>query len=207
MYTVHAGAERLPKSEPTRAMLEDALARADSLISDGRDHVMGLRRDSSDLELLEDQVSGLIARLSPSAAGKVKLASRGAPRLLTGWVSEEIVRIVGEAVQNAVTHAAAKHIDIDIEYGEHELIIRVRDDGRGFDRSRFEQGSTSRHFGLLGMSERAERVGGQLEILSRESEGTQVILRVPSERAYESRYVPGFWNRLLRLGLPGADLE
>ncbi len=207
MYTVHAGAERLPKTEPTRAMLEDALARADSLISDGRDHVMGLRRESSDLELLEEQISGLISRLSPAAAGKVNLTTSGAARLVTHSVSEEITRIVGEAVQNSVTHAAANHIDIVIQYSDEALTVRICDDGRGFDRSRFEQGSPSRHFGLLGMSERAQRVGGQLEILSRESEGTQVVLRIPGERAYESSHVRGFWARLFRFGPSGADLD
>jgi signal transduction histidine kinase len=114
---------------------------------------------------------------------------------------------VGEAVQNSVTHAAANHIDIVIQYSEEALTVRICDDGRGFDRSRFEQGSPSRHFGLLGMSERAQRVGGQLEILSRESEGTQVVLRIPWERAYESSHVRGFWARLFRFGPSGADLD
>jgi signal transduction histidine kinase len=199
MYTVHAGAERLPQSDPTRAMLEQALARADGLISDGRDRVMGLRRDTSGLELLEERLSGMISRLSPAVVAKLNMTSLGVPRLTTRVVAEEISRIVGEAVQNSATHAAAKQIDIEIRYSDDELYVRVRDDGRGFDRSQFEHGSPPRHFGLLGMSERAERAGGQLEILSRESAGTEVILRIPHERAYGARAVQGFWARLFRL--------
>jgi hypothetical protein len=74
MYTVHAGAERLPQSDPTRAMLEQALARADGLISDGRDRVMGLRRDTSGLELLEERLSGMISRLSPAVVAKLNIS-------------------------------------------------------------------------------------------------------------------------------------
>jgi signal transduction histidine kinase len=138
-----------------------------------------------------------MARLSPAGAAKITMTSTGEARLIKRPVSEEIAPIVGEAVQNAVSHASANHIEIEIRYGDDELFVRIRDDGRGFDTSQFAQGAPSRHFGLLGMSERAQRVGGQLEILSRESHGTQVILRIPHERAYASHKTQGFLKRIL----------
>ncbi len=199
MYTFHAGIERIAKSEPTLAMLRDALVRADALMGEARAHVSGLRRPSVLPETLEDRLAALVSGMTPGVAAKIAITTMGVPRQLKPFVLEQIVRIAGEALQNAVRHAAASSIAIEMHFNEANLSVCVRDDGRGFDVEQIARGSADGHFGVIGMYERADHIGGQLKIVSRALEGTQVILQIPDERAYEASQPPGLRARLLRL--------
>jgi two-component system, NarL family, sensor histidine kinase DegS len=85
-----------------------------------------------------------------------------------------VLRIVQEALQNVRKHAAASKVAISLE-GD---ALVIEDNGRGFDLMRLASG-TSRNFGLQFMRERAELLGGQLQIESRQGEGTRILLRLP----------------------------
>ena len=85
---------------------------------------------------------------------------------------------------NAFRHAAAKHIDVEIEYGRKNLSLRIVDDGCGFDVSKVSEVPQRGHFGLAGLHERAERIHSQLEVSSRPGGGTAIELRVPASLAY-----------------------
>ncbi len=85
-----------------------------------------------------------------------------------------VLRIVQEALQNVRKHAAASAIAIKLE-GD---ALVIEDNGRGFDLMRLASGKT-RNFGLQFMRERAELLGGQLQIESRQGEGTRILLRLP----------------------------
>lgn len=89
-----------------------------------------------------------------------------------------VVRIIQEALQNVRKHAAASAIVIKLE----EDAIVIEDNGRGFDLMRLASGKT-RNFGLQFMRERAELLGGQLQIESRQGEGTRILLRLPEQAA------------------------
>jgi signal transduction histidine kinase len=84
---------------------------------------------------------------------------------------EAIVRIVREAVTNAVRHGQAKRIDISFSGVEGSPILRVSDDGLGFDPTVVNQ---SGHYGLVSMRERAEAIGASLAVQSKPGEGTTV---------------------------------
>jgi signal transduction histidine kinase len=92
----------------------------------------------------------------------------------------DLFRIASEAVTNAVKHAAPTQIDVGLTYGPAEVSLTVRDDGRGFDPAQ-APGAAQGHFGLLGMRERGERLGGYL-LQSEPGRGTTVraTLRLPS---------------------------
>ena len=79
---------------------------------------------------------------------------------------------------NAVKHARASQVSIHLEMASGELSLRVADNGRGFeqDEAFSEVGG---HFGLLGMRERAERLGGELRLHSEPGQGTEVAVTVP----------------------------
>jgi signal transduction histidine kinase/ligand-binding sensor domain-containing protein len=97
-------------------------------------------------------------------------------------VEHNVMRISQEAVTNALKHAGADKIWIRLWVGPGELLLTIKDNGRGFDLSRaFVTGGG--HFGLLGMRERAERLGGELDLSSEPGAGTQVNVSIPlSER-------------------------
>lgn len=84
-------------------------------------------------------------------------------------------RVAQEAVRNAQRHAHASRIDVHVELDNDELVLRVTDDGTGFDVDAVAPG----HFGLRGLQSLARDAGGRLEVVSARSEGTTVLLRVP----------------------------
>jgi signal transduction histidine kinase len=101
-------------------------------------------------------------------------------------VRDDVFRIVGEAMRNAFRHAGARRVEVDIRYGERELGVLVRDDGKGMDRHVVRRGRDG-HFGLHGMRERAKLLGGALTFRSRLEAGTEVELVVPASRAYAAK--------------------
>jgi signal transduction histidine kinase len=99
-------------------------------------------------------------------------------------VGDEVYRITGEALRNAVRHAAAQHITAEICYDERRFRVRVHDDGRGFDEQRVRRDPTAGHFGLHGMRERAEKIGGSLDVWSKPGFGTEIVVSIPAAIAY-----------------------
>jgi len=207
MYTFHAGIERIAKSEPTLTMLREALVRADAFMGEAREHVSGLRRPSAFPETLEARLAALVSGVAPGVSARIAMTTEGMSRPIKRFVLEQTVRIVGEALQNAVSHSAADSISIEIHFNEAELRLCVRDDGRGFDIDQIKREPADGHFGLIGMYERAEGIGGKLKIVSRHFEGTQVILQIPRRCAYEEVQPPGFRARLSRLWRPPTDAD
>jgi PAS domain S-box-containing protein len=87
-----------------------------------------------------------------------------------------LYRIVQEALTNVVRHACASRVDIVCQTRNNQLVVIVEDNGAGFDTSATLDGD---HFGLLGMRERAETLGGTLTIESRPGKGTTIVAEVP----------------------------
>lgn len=86
-------------------------------------------------------------------------------------------RIVQEALNNARTHGRARHVRVEIADDEHSLRATIADDGTGF-----EPEAATAGFGLRGMRERAELVGGRIEIVSAPGAGTEVRVVLPARR-------------------------
>jgi signal transduction histidine kinase len=101
---------------------------------------------------------------------------QGTARPLPADLEQNLLRIGQEAVTNAIKHAQAHEIDIDLSFDAGRVELHVRDDGRGFDTGSL---APSGHFGLLGMRERAEQLGGELHLSSRPDQGTEVSVAVP----------------------------
>ena len=91
---------------------------------------------------------------------------------------QAVFRIAQEALHNALRHADAANIDVDLVHRNGFVELEVRDDGRGFDP--VAAGETSRKLGLSSMRERARTVGGRLTMTSKPGEGTSVRLAVPA---------------------------
>jgi len=98
--------------------------------------------------------------------------------LLSPEAEVHVFRIVQEALANVRRHAAAQAVSVHVAMRAGELDLSVDDDGRGFDPERPERDGRSR-FGLRTMAERAEALGGHLEVESAPDEGTRIRLRIP----------------------------
>jgi len=98
----------------------------------------------------------------------------------TAAIEGELLRIGQEAITNAARHSGATQIRVDLRQESDVIRLRVTDDGRGFDVAAMTSGGSG-HYGLLGMSERATRLGGRVAITSSGS-GTVVEANVPDVR-------------------------
>ena len=171
--------------------LDGALEAADQAIGEGRDAVQNLRSSTFDDRDLSGSLGALGAELSvgfaASARPQYRVVVEGRPRELIPVVRDEAYRIVREAVRNAYQHANAKHIEVEVTFGDADLTLRVRDDGIGVDPLILRRGQRSGHWGLPGMRERSKSFGGRLDVWSERNAGTEVELRISGRIAYAQR--------------------
>lgn len=182
----------------SKQVLAGAIDRAAEAITEGRDTVHGLRTSTQETNNLAEALQALAEDLAHenghTATAHVQV--HGAPQALHPLVRDETFRIAGEALRNAFHHAQARRIDVEIRYDARQLLVRVRDDGKGIAADVLRAGEKEGHFGLSGMRERAALVGGQLALRSGGTDpgagagaGAEVEFSVPGSRAY-SRPAP-----------------
>jgi signal transduction histidine kinase len=182
--------------------LDGALNTAEQAITEGRDAIQGLRfvrAVQSDLVELLTATGQELARSQEVSGDSVtfRVTAEGQRQDLSPTVQDEVYRIAREVLRNAFRHAHAHRIEAEIRYDDHGLRLRIRDDGTGMDAKVLEEGGRSGHWGLLGIHERAKRVGARLDLWSEAGAGTEVELTVPASVAFgTSRNGPGF--RLFR---------
>jgi signal transduction histidine kinase len=105
----------------------------------------------------------------------------GSVRTLPPAHESDLLRIAQEAVSNAMRHASARRVLMELHYLPETIRLRIGDDGKGF--SVGTESRRSGHFGLQGMEERARQIGAELKIESRLGAGTVVIVQL-SESAF-----------------------
>ncbi len=112
---------------------------------------------------------------------RVDLQVRGEGHRLPPSIETALYRILQEAMTNIVKYAAASYVEIDLDLGRNEVVTaRIEDNGRGFDSALLTPTRQSgRGVGLFGMLERANLVGGTLQIDSSPGEGTEVRVTIP----------------------------
>jgi signal transduction histidine kinase len=108
---------------------------------------------------------------------RLKLRLGDAPRLPAD-VEYNVLRIVQEAIANAVKHSSAGVIEVALEAAPQRLQVSVSDDGDGF-RPHDREAASSGHYGLIGMRERASQIGGEFRLHSEPGRGTTVTLELP----------------------------
>jgi len=100
-------------------------------------------------------------------------------------VAAQLYRIAQEAVHNAVEHGAAREVRIDLACNQKNMVLTIRDDGRGFDATNGSNG-----MGLRIMRYRAQCIGGACEVRSNRNKGTIVTCRVPLHAEIGVRPIP-----------------
>ena len=104
--------------------------------------------------------------------GSLEVRVTGVPHTMERFVEEELFAIVREALTNAAKHSQASRIDVEVAYPDPRSVrVAVTDDGVGFDPDQPRNG----RFGLVGMYERAERIGAALTLASEPGGGTEIV--------------------------------
>lgn len=177
-----------PNTLPSRlgSTLDDTLHSLVSAIDEGRALISYLE-DHSDAQTMDLQqaIRDFLEATPMDRDGQpIKFEYLGLEKLTQvrqdiGW---NILRVVQQAVRNAIFHASPTSITVQI-FRERagQLIVRVEDDGCGFDVAAMSAQEMCRsHFGLASMHHRAQILGGELDISSRPGQGSTVRLSVPS---------------------------
>ena len=157
-------------------------------IDEARNAVSGLRSSERPEQAFDAGLAALAAaaaQLSPGMESpRWQLVTKGSVREIPGTVLYELYPVAQEAISNAFRHARAEDITIEVRYAIDTLWLTVSDDGVGFDEARLASERSRRHWGLQGMKERIEKLGGAMALRSRPGGGTRVTLSVPAAVAY-----------------------
>jgi PAS domain S-box-containing protein len=160
------------------AQLRDLIALAQGTLTDARRSVWDLRSPSP----AGDDPSATLRMGAETALRGTELTlefdARGVPGTIEPEVEAVLLRVMQEAIANAVKHAAARTIRLALRYETRRVRLTIVDDGRGFVVHPDLQ-SYGGHWGLLGMRERATQLRGTLSIHSTLGAGTEVVLLLP----------------------------
>jgi signal transduction histidine kinase len=164
--------------DSARTHLDLARKMARHSLTEARRSVMDLRASALEGQDLPAALSQAARQWTAGSPVKVHVDVEGQSRKLPEEMEQHLLRIAQEAVTNTVKHAHANDVWIQLAMDNGTLRMRVADDGEGFEQTdAFSE--IGGHFGLLGMRERAERLGGELQLRSEPGEGTAVEVTVP----------------------------
>jgi signal transduction histidine kinase/ligand-binding sensor domain-containing protein len=196
----------LPESpSDAKQRLDTAIAHAAAAITEGRDAVQGLRCSTTEKNNLALAISALGAELAADGSNfgpAFHVAVEGETRELHPILRDEIYKIAAEALRNAFRHANAGQVEVEIRYDDEQFRLRVRDDGKGIDPAVLASKGIEGHYGLRGMPERTELIGGKLAVWSEVGAGTEVELHLPARIGYATSPRRTWWSRLLPSNTP-----
>jgi signal transduction histidine kinase len=184
IWRFSAVAEKMHGDPVERRDLQELLDRSDRVLAEARNSILDLREPRNRSLALAEEISALGKEAVGISGVPVTVLTNGKPYKLNPDTYDNTVLIVREALLNAVRHAKARSLEVQIDYLEHEFKISVRDDGEGIDQNTLQHGRAG-HWGLAGMRERSKSIHGKLRVLSRADAGTEIELIVA--RAHASK--------------------
>ncbi|UXB38623.1 histidine kinase [Stenotrophomonas maltophilia] len=186
---LHAISQSAQTPEPVRSQLESAMQLAERNLAEGRERVNALREAPFAGRDLASALADVHAEYAGHGINPLRLTVEGATPPLQADAAEEVFLIGREAIRNALRHANASAIEVELSYGTRCFLLHVRDDGVGITHENAGHG----HWGLQGMRERAQRLGAELQLWTRPGLGTEVALAVPARRLYQRRRSRWHW--------------
>ena len=171
-------------SRKLRVAAPDSVSDLESIVVEGTAAIREARRAVGDMRANEPEAGTLLDSLRNLVASQqrnhpdVRIDFRAGPNppLMSPVINENVFCIVRECLHNAMLHARATTIRLDVSFGSDLVIIDGSDDGVGFDTAKK---TTSGHWGVIGMRERAKSLGGECDIESSIGKGTRVRARIP----------------------------
>ncbi|MDQ1829310.1 sensor histidine kinase [Massilia scottii] len=175
----HMAATKVGAQEPVRQLMDSALDQAELMLQEGRDQVHDLRAHDH----FQADMAGMLQRegqrMAEERGVQFALREAGRVRALPPLVAHEVYRIANEAMLNAFKHAKASKIEVELLYERKEMTVVVRDNGCGLPAEVLRDGGLPGHWGLPGISERAERLGANVRWTSAPGQGSEMRLRLP----------------------------
>ena len=176
---MEAFCNNLPSSlDISKQQMQKILKQSDEYLDEARRSIWQLRSPSLEVtENFPEALRKVSARAIEGTDIQLRFATVGDCWEPSQLVEDNFLRICEEAITNAVKHADPSEIEVTLECSAAELRLRIRDNGCGFDPNSLN-GSKNGHFGLIGIRERTESMGGNLLLNSWLGKGTEVLVTV-----------------------------
>jgi PAS domain S-box-containing protein len=154
--------------------LERAIEVSRESLKEARRSLRALRPQALETQNLCDALKALFKKMAAGTNLRSEFVIEGEPEQLPPEWDGNLLRIGQEVLTNALRHAQASLFEVKIAFAADAVRLDLRDDGRGFDPGRKHDG-----FGLLGIRERVEAMGGQVQVQSRPGAGTRFFIALP----------------------------
>lgn len=174
---LYLAVERLPENSPERGNFEQVRQLMDRAIAEGRNTVRGLRSIAEDSLDLEQAFSRMEREFDVERRIQLRVTAVGKPRSLHPIIRDEVYRIGREALALAVSRSRMKSIEAEVKYSARQLRITICGSGESVD-----PGERDGDFSMI--RERAERIGAQLKVWSRDAREIKIELSVPGGVAF-----------------------
>lgn len=169
--------KQVPQGAPLRTDLQEVREIAQSTLNNIRTLSQALHPVLLDEQGLESTLEWYVPMIERQIGLKLNYEKTGTPFPIDGNTGVQVYRVLQEALNNVKRHAGAQEAWVRLKYLKDELRLEVEDHGKGFSPQANHQG-----IGLVGMRERAELVGGTLQVSQRNGGGTLVQLTVPAAK-------------------------
>jgi signal transduction histidine kinase/PAS domain-containing protein len=142
-------------------------------LTEARRSVWSIYPTDEDYADLAQKLSDCLQHLTNGTSLQTDILLSGEVYPLSAFVGKNLLRIGQEAITNSLKHAHATRLWVELLYTPHQITLRVGDDGCGFSPHNQTEG-----FGLIGISERVDRIQGHLKITTQVNEGTEIFVQV-----------------------------
>jgi len=162
--------------DAAKQRLERAIDQADRSLREAREMIVSMRIPALDNNTLPEALQTTALKMVSDTAVDVQFEIKGRPEQGPYNVEANLFLIAREAVTNALKHASATRIRLELCYTPRELHLTIQDDGAGFEPE--EAAAKAGHFGLHGMQERARLIRGRFSVNSAPGSGTTIEVAV-----------------------------
>jgi signal transduction histidine kinase len=175
-------AEQVIDEDPSEALehLDRARRLARESLQAARRSVWNLLPKELEERSLESALGELVLRYQEEGIGEVSLSIAGERQELPPDVQAALLRVSQESLTNVRKHAAADTVQVELHFQPDGTLLRIRDDGKGFNPSIIQGPRATGGMGLPGMGDRARLLGGEFNVISEEKRGTTIEFWVPT---------------------------
>ena len=164
--------EQIPRND-----LGGVIDSLNDVIEDIRSYITKLRHDETSTDTICECMHQLKARLHPPESIEIAINAPNITPPFTTAAFESICLIINEALSNAIRHAEASAISVDVQVTRSHFVVIVEDNGIGFD---LHEAENKQGLGLRNMQQRARLYGGEVVISSEPEVGTRLVIEVPT---------------------------
>jgi PAS domain S-box-containing protein len=160
------------------ASLNKAIDQLNLVMREVRNFIAGLDPEPIEGKDLSTALQSMLTSLTENQPTRVRLAvEKRAVQAVSAEQSFHLVRVIQEAVSNCIRHGGAQEARVSLKMLKQGVRLSIRDNGRGFNQDTVKAGG----YGLRNMAARAQKISGRFTVLSKENEGTRIILDLPKE--------------------------